>query len=108
MFVVLKGPRRGQPLSAEGVDEILAGARRRAGLRHGDLPRAAPHLPDPAAGSGHGARGGPGPGRSPSIESTRIYLHLTNDWLAGEYRRAAELIDADHAAELLAMQEIAR
>ena len=23
-----------------------------------------------------------------SIESTRIYLHLANDWLAGEYRRA--------------------
>jgi hypothetical protein len=32
-------------------------------------------------------------------------LHLTDDWLAGEYRRAAQLIDADHA-ELLAMQEI--
>ncbi len=32
-----------------------------------------------------------------SIESTRIYLHLTNDWLAGEYRRAASLIDADQA-----------
>ena len=30
-----------------------------------------------------------------SIESTRIYLHLTDDWLAGEYRRASELIDAD-------------
>ena len=41
-----------------------------------------------------------------SIESTRIYLHLTDDWLAGEYRRAAKVIDADHAAELLAMQEI--
>jgi integrase/recombinase XerD len=29
-----------------------------------------------------------------SIESTRIYLHLANDWLAGEYLRAAEAIDA--------------
>jgi integrase len=29
-----------------------------------------------------------------SIESTRIYLHLANDWLAAEYLRAAELIDA--------------
>ena len=29
-----------------------------------------------------------------SIESTRIYLHLTNDWLAAEYRRAVEKIDA--------------
>ena len=28
------------------------------------------------------------------IESTRIYLHLANDWLAGEYRRAVEAIDA--------------
>jgi integrase len=34
LFVVLKGPRRGLPLSAEGLDEILAGARRRAGLEH--------------------------------------------------------------------------
>ncbi|MGE5288471.1 MAG: tyrosine-type recombinase/integrase [Micromonosporaceae bacterium] len=32
VFVVLKGPRRGQPLSAKGLDEILAAARRRAGL----------------------------------------------------------------------------
>ena len=34
VFVVLKGPRRGLPLSAEGLDEILDGARRRAGLEH--------------------------------------------------------------------------
>jgi integrase/recombinase XerD len=34
VFVVLKGPRRGLPLPAEGLDEILAGARRRAGLEH--------------------------------------------------------------------------
>ena len=29
-----------------------------------------------------------------SIESTRIYLHLGDDWLAGQYRRAADAIDA--------------
>jgi integrase/recombinase XerD len=29
-----------------------------------------------------------------SIESTRIYLHLADDWLASPYRRAAEAIDA--------------
>ena len=29
-----------------------------------------------------------------SIESTRIYLHLADDWLAAEYQRAADLIDA--------------
>jgi integrase/recombinase XerD len=34
VFVVLKGPRRGMPLSSEGLDEILDGARRRAGLEH--------------------------------------------------------------------------
>jgi integrase/recombinase XerD len=34
VFVVLKGPRRGKPLSAEGLDEILDGVRRRAGLAH--------------------------------------------------------------------------
>ena len=32
LFVALKGPRRGEPLSAYGVDEILSGAKRRAGL----------------------------------------------------------------------------
>jgi site-specific recombinase XerD len=32
VFVVLTGPRRGQPLSASGIDEVLSGARRRAGL----------------------------------------------------------------------------
>jgi integrase/recombinase XerD len=44
-----------------------------------------------------------------SIESTRIYLHLANDWLASEYRRAAELIGADTAAvaEMLAVQTVA-
>ena len=40
-----------------------------------------------------------------SIESTRIYLHLANDWLAGEYRRAAERDRRRPARELLAMQE---
>src|SRR5215472_2572985 len=34
VFLVLKGPHRGQPLSAKGLDEILAAARRRAGLSH--------------------------------------------------------------------------
>src|SRR6516164_3865858 len=107
VFVVLKGPRRGLPLSAEGLDEILAGARRRAGLEHATchqlrhtcltrLREAGMALEAVQAQAGH-----------LSIESTRVYLHLANDWLAGEYRRAAELIDADTAAvaEMLAVQE---
>ncbi len=44
-----------------------------------------------------------------SIESTRVYLHLANDWLADQYLRASELIDADTAAvgQMLAIQETA-
>jgi hypothetical protein len=43
-----------------------------------------------------------------SIESTRVYLHLANDWLAEQYRRAAEWIDADadSVAAVLAVQEV--
>ena len=34
-FVVWKGPRRGQALSSEGLDEIVSGPRKRAGRVHG-------------------------------------------------------------------------
>jgi integrase/recombinase XerD len=108
LFVVLKGPRRGQPLSAEGLDEILAGARGRAGLDHATchelrhtcltrLREAGMALEAVQAQAGHR-----------SIESTRIYLHLTNDWLAGEYRRAAALIDAgqEDVTAMIAAQEV--
>jgi integrase/recombinase XerD len=107
VFVVLKGPRRGMPLSAEGLDEILDGARHRAGLEHATchqlrhtcltrLREAGMALEAVQAQAGHR-----------SIESTRVYLHLASDWLADQYRRAAELIDADSAAvgEMLAVQE---
>ena len=94
VFIVLKGSRRGQPLTAAGVDEIVTGARTRAGLvrltchqlRHTCFTRlreAGMALEAIQAQAGHR-----------SIESTRIYLHLANDWLAGEYRRASEAIDA--------------
>jgi site-specific recombinase XerD len=99
LFVVLKGPRRGHGLSAGGVDEIMAGARKRAGLTHGTchqlrhtcltrLREAGMALEAVQAQAGHA-----------SIESTRIYLHLADDWLAGQYRRAAEAIDAQVFAE---------
>jgi len=94
VFVVLKGPRRGQPLSATGMDEVLAAARHRAGLGHATchelrhtcltrLREAGMALEAVQAQAGHA-----------SIESTRIYLHLADDWLAAQYRRAAEVIDA--------------
>jgi integrase len=93
-FVVLKGPRRGLPLSAAGLDEVIDGARARAGLarmtchmlRHTCLTRLREQgmsLEALQAQAGHA-----------SIDSTRIYLHLANDWLAGEYLRAVEAIEA--------------
>ena len=94
VFVVLKGPNRGNPLSVRGIDEVLAGARRRARLTHATchelrhtcltrLREAGMALEAVQAQAGHA-----------SIESTRIYLHLADDWLASQYRKAAEVIDA--------------
>lgn len=93
MFVVLKGPNRGRPLTADGLDEILTGARGRAGLTHASchelrhtcftrLREAGMALEAIQAQAGHA-----------SIETTRIYLHLSNDWLAGEYHKAMAILD---------------
>ena len=72
VFTVLKGPRRGQPLSAAGLDEILDGAPPgRAGAC--DLPSAAAYLPDPAPQSRDDAGGGAGPGRA---RIHRVDTHL--------------------------------
>jgi site-specific recombinase XerD len=102
VFVTLKGPSRGQGLSAQGVETIFLSARQRAGLeratchqlRHTCLTRlreAGMALEAVQAQAGH-----------LSIESTRVYLHLTNDWLANEYHQAITAVDA-HAAEFHAM-----
>jgi site-specific recombinase XerD len=98
VFVVLKGPHRGRPLSAAGVDEIMKGARSRAGLgkatchqlRHTCFTRlreAGMALEAIQALAGHA-----------SIESTRIYLHLADDWLAGEYTRTIAALEAQDLA----------
>jgi len=94
VFVVLKGPRRGQPLSASGLDQVMQGARERAGLAHATchelrhtcltrLREAGMALEAVQAQAGHR-----------SIETTRLYLHLANEWLAEEYHRATSAIDA--------------
>jgi integrase/recombinase XerD len=94
VFVVLKGPRRGRALSIDGLEEIVRGGKARAGLTHATchelrhtcltrLREAGMALEAIQAQAGHR-----------SIESTRVYLHLANDWLAGEYARAVQLIDA--------------
>ncbi len=98
VFLVLKGPNRGRPLSPKGLEQIIRGARQRAGLDHATchelrhtcltrLREAGMSLEAIQAQAGHR-----------SIESTRIYLHLANSWLADEYRRAADRIDADRFA----------
>jgi integrase/recombinase XerD len=100
LFVVLKGEHRGRPFTAAGVREILDGARRRAGLDHGSchelrhtcltrLREAGMALEAVQAQAGHA-----------SIESTRIYLHLADGWLADQYRRAADAIDAQVLVDL--------
>jgi site-specific recombinase XerD len=95
LFVSLKGPHRGEPLSAPGLDEIIRAARTRAGLNHGTchelrhtcftrLREAGMAIEAIQSQAGHR-----------SITSTRVYLHLADDWLAGEYRRAVEAIEAE-------------
>jgi hypothetical protein len=101
LFVVLKDPRRGRPLSPVGLDQILESARGRAGLgqatcsqlRHTCLTRlreAGMALESVQAQAGHA-----------SIESTRIYLHLAGDWLASQYRRAEAHHEASTAPQAL-------
>jgi integrase/recombinase XerD len=95
VFVVLRGPTRGRALTAAGVDQVLVGARARAGLEHATchqlrhtcltrLREAGMALEAVQAQAGHR-----------SIESTRIYLHLANGWLAEEYSRALSAIEHD-------------
>jgi site-specific recombinase XerD len=95
VFVVLKGQRRGQPLSDEGLKQVFVSARERAGLRRitchqlrhtcfTRLREAGMELEALQALAGHR-----------SIETTRLYVHLANEWLAAEYHQAAAIIDAD-------------
>jgi integrase/recombinase XerD len=95
VFVVLKGQRRGRPLSDEGLKQIFTSARDRAGLRRitchelrhtcfTRLREAGMELEALQAQAGHR-----------SLDTTRLYIHLANSWLADEYDKAAAAIDAD-------------
>jgi integrase/recombinase XerD len=95
VFVVLKGQRRGQPLSDEGLKQIFVSARERAGLRRVTchelrhtcftrLREAGMELEALQAQAGHR-----------SLDTTRLYIHLANSWLAEEYDKAAAAIDAE-------------
>lgn len=74
----------------------MAGARARAGLSHATchelrhtcftrLREAGMALEAIQAQAGHA-----------SIETTRLYLHLSNTWLAAEYAKAMAVLDSVH------------
>ncbi len=95
VFVVLKGQRRGQPLSDEGLKQVFVSARERAGLRRiachtlrhtcfTRLREAGMELEALQAQAGHR-----------SLDTTRLYIHLANSWLAEEYDKASKVIDAE-------------
>jgi len=90
LFVVLKGPRRGQRLSVSGLNTILAHHRHLAHapqltchrLRHTCLTmlrEAGMSLEALQQQAGH-----------QSINTTRIYLHLTNQALRNEYFKVSD------------------
>lgn len=90
LFVVLKGPRRGQPLSVSGLNTIIAHHRHLANtpeltchrLRHTCLTllrEAGMSLEALQQQAGH-----------QSINTTRMYLHLTNQALRDEYFKVSE------------------
>lgn len=92
LFLVLKGPRKGQPLSSAALDTIIEYHREQAGtpgvqchrLRHTCLTRlrqAGMSLEALQAQAGHR-----------SMTSTRIYLHLCPRELQEEYLRVSELL----------------
>lgn len=92
LFVVLKGPQRGQPLSVSGLNTIFAHHRRVAGtpevtchrLRHTCftlLREAGMSLEALQQQAGH-----------QSINTTRVYIHLTNQALRTEYLQVSEQI----------------
>lgn len=91
LFLVLKGPRRGQPLSVRGLDMIIEYHRELAGtpgiqchrLRHTCLTRlrqSGMSLEALQAQAGH-----------KSLTSTGIYLHLCPRELREEYLRVSDL-----------------
>jgi integrase len=94
LFLVLKGPRRGQPLSISGLNTIIAHHRRIARapdltchrLRHTCLTmlrQAGMSLEALQQQAGHR-----------SIDSTRLYLHLSNRQLQEEYLKVSDRLYA--------------
>lgn len=95
VFVVLKGSRRGEPLSVSGLEQIVRSAKERARLRRATchqlrhtcltrLREAGMSLEALQAQAGHR-----------SLEATRIYLHLGDAWFAQQYHSAVAALEGD-------------
>ncbi len=100
LFVVLKGPRRGAPLSVSGLNTIIAHHRQLAHtpdltchrLRHTCLTmlrEAGMSLEALQQQAGH-----------QNINTTRLYLHLSNQALRDEYFRVADHLFPTTAGEV--------
>lgn len=94
LFVVLKTSRRGAPLSINGLEQIVASAKTRELVWNerrvtSCATRASPGSVKPAWRSKRSKR------RPVTARSNRpACMHLADGWLAGEYQRASDLIDA--------------
>jgi integrase/recombinase XerD len=99
LFVVLKGPRRGQPLSVSGLNTLIAYHRAHAPapaltchrLRHTCLTmlrEAGMSLEALQQQAGHR-----------NLNTTRLYLHLTNQALRDEYFRVADRLFVGEAPD---------
>lgn len=97
VFVVLKGPNRGRPLSAAGIDEILRGAKTRAGLSKLTCHMLRHTCPTRRREAGMALEAVQAQAGHRSTESTRIYLHLADRWLAGEYFQAVDALEHELA-----------
>ena len=101
--MALKGRRGGEPLADDGLDKIVSNAKKRAGLAHCTCHELRHTCLTRLREAGHGPGGGPGPGRAPLARLHPVYLHLANDWLAAEYVRAAQIIEASRRDEVQAV-----
>lgn len=100
LFLVLKGPQRGQPLSVSGLNTIIAHHRRLAetphltchALRHTCLTmlrEAGMSLEALQQQAGH-----------QSLNTTRLYIHLTDQALRQEYFRVSDQLFPSAAGEV--------
>jgi integrase len=85
-------------LTADGLDEVLSGARTRAGLAHATCHELRHTCFTRLRESGMALEALQAQAGHVSIETTRVYLHLASDWLVDEYRKAMDILDSINGA----------